>query len=138
MAAFDQRELAVITVELFVPDVDAAVRFYADTLGFETLRVERAQSDGAGIASFAVVALGRAIILIAHESLVGHVGITAGSGEGISVRVMVDDVDALYARARDAGATIVSDIDDRYYGLRDFSIRDPNGFHLRFAAPRRG
>lgn len=132
MAAFDPRELAVLTVELFVPDVEASVRFYADKLGFETLRVEREGGD----ASFAVVALGRAVILIAHESLIGNVGIETGSGHGISVRVMVDDVDAMYARAREAGATVVSEIDDRYYGLRDFSILDLNGFHLRFAAPR--
>jgi uncharacterized glyoxalase superfamily protein PhnB len=133
MAAFDQRELAVITVEMFVPDVDAAVRFYAETLGFQTLRLER-EDD---LANFAVLALGSAVILIAHESLAGHVGIQTGPGLGISTRIMVDDVDAVYARARDAGATIVSEIEDRYYGLRDFSMLDLNGFHLRFAAPRR-
>ncbi len=48
---------------------------------------------------------------------------------------MVDDVDSLYRRATDNDVTIVHDICDRPYGLRDFIIRDPDGFRLRFAAP---
>ncbi len=48
---------------------------------------------------------------------------------------MVDDVDAMYRRATDNDVTIVHDIGDRPYGLRDFIIRDPDGFRLRFAAP---
>ncbi len=48
---------------------------------------------------------------------------------------MVDDVDAMYRRATDNDVTIVHDIGDRDYGLRDFIIRDRDGFRLRFAAP---
>jgi hypothetical protein len=32
------------------------------------------------------------------------------------------------------GARVVSPIGDRYYGLRDFTIADPDGFGLRFAS----
>jgi uncharacterized glyoxalase superfamily protein PhnB len=133
MPNFDRRELAVLTVELFVPDVDASVRFYTEHLGFELLRVE---PEGEA-ATFAVVALGGAVILIAHESLAGGVGLTKGSGHGLSVRVMVDDVDAVYQRVRDLGVDVVAEIGDRYYGLRDFSILDCDGIHLRFASPSR-
>jgi uncharacterized glyoxalase superfamily protein PhnB len=31
------------------------------------------------------------------------------------------------------GARIIVPIADRYYGLRDFIIADPNGFGVRFA-----
>ena len=55
-------------------------------------------------------------------------------GVGIDTRIMVDDVDAMYRRATDNGVTIVHDIGNRPYGLRDFIIRDPDGFRLRFAA----
>ncbi len=37
----DPRELAAITVELFVPDVEASVRFYTERLGFDLIRLER-------------------------------------------------------------------------------------------------
>lgn len=39
----------------------------------------------------------------------------------------VDDVDAIYGRALDAGATLVSDIDDMDYGGRAFACRDLEG-----------
>jgi uncharacterized glyoxalase superfamily protein PhnB len=43
--------------------------------------------------------------------------------------VVVEDVDALYERAKAAGAEIVMEIADQPYGSRDFICRDPEG-HL--------
>ena len=51
-----------------------------------------------------------------------------------NVRVMVSDVDAYWKRANELGARIVVPIADRYYGLRDFTIADPDGFGVRFAS----
>jgi uncharacterized glyoxalase superfamily protein PhnB len=45
------------------------------------------------------------------------------------VAVAVANVDALYARAKAAGAEIVTEIADQDYGSRDFCCRDPEG-HL--------
>jgi uncharacterized glyoxalase superfamily protein PhnB len=50
-----------------------------------------------------------------------------------SVRVMVPDVDHYWKLANEIGAQIVVPIADRYYGLRDFTIADPDGFGVRFA-----
>jgi catechol 2,3-dioxygenase-like lactoylglutathione lyase family enzyme len=50
-----------------------------------------------------------------------------------NVRVMVPDVDDCWRVAGDMGARVVVPIDDRYYGLRDFTIADPDGFGVRFA-----
>ena len=41
--------------------------------------------------------------------------------------VVVDDPDALYERARAAGAEIVRDLFDTDYDSRDFAVRDPEG-----------
>jgi uncharacterized glyoxalase superfamily protein PhnB len=49
---------------------------------------------------------------------------------------MVADVDACWRRANEIGARVVTPIADRYYGLRDFTIADPDGFGVRFASPR--
>ncbi|MEK9969912.1 MAG: VOC family protein, partial [Ferrovibrio sp.] len=46
-----------------------------------------------------------------------------------SVYVVVADVDALFERAKAAGAEIVWGLRDSDYGSRDFSLRDPEG-HL--------
>ena len=43
------------------------------------------------------------------------------------VSIEVDDVDAVYERARAAGAEIIYPITDEEWGLRRFFVRDPNG-----------
>jgi uncharacterized glyoxalase superfamily protein PhnB len=52
-----------------------------------------------------------------------------GGFETQSVYVVVADADAIYARAKAAGAEIVIEIKDEDYGGRDFSCRDLEG-HL--------
>jgi uncharacterized glyoxalase superfamily protein PhnB len=46
---------------------------------------------------------------------------------------MVPDVGAWWRRATGRGARVLAPIADRDYGLRDFTIADPDGFGLRFA-----
>jgi len=50
-----------------------------------------------------------------------------------NIRVMVPKVDDYWHLAMECGARIVVPIGDRYYGLRDFTIADPDGFGVRFA-----
>jgi catechol 2,3-dioxygenase-like lactoylglutathione lyase family enzyme len=50
-----------------------------------------------------------------------------------NVRVMVPNVDDYWSLAKEIGARIIVPIADRYYGLRDFTIADPDGFGVRFA-----
>jgi catechol 2,3-dioxygenase-like lactoylglutathione lyase family enzyme len=50
-----------------------------------------------------------------------------------NIRVMVPNVDDYWQLARACGARIVVPVGDRYYGLRDFTIADPDGFGVRFA-----
>ncbi len=46
---------------------------------------------------------------------------------------MVPDLDARWALARDLGAKVIKPVGDRTYGLRDFTIAEPDGIGLRFA-----
>ena len=46
---------------------------------------------------------------------------------------MVPNVDDYWKLVKEMGAQIVIPIADRYYGLRDFIISDPDGFGVRFA-----
>jgi uncharacterized glyoxalase superfamily protein PhnB len=50
-----------------------------------------------------------------------------GGAETRSISLIVDDADAIYARAKDAGAEILFDIEDKPYGGRDFTCRDLEG-----------
>jgi catechol 2,3-dioxygenase-like lactoylglutathione lyase family enzyme len=51
-----------------------------------------------------------------------------------NIRVMVPRVDDQWRLAHEIGARIVIPIADRYYGLRDFTMADPDGFGVRFAS----
>ena len=48
-----------------------------------------------------------------------------------SIYIGTPDVEAIHARAREAG-TVVSDLFDQDYGSRDFQARDPGGNHWTF------
>ena len=49
--------------------------------------------------------------------------------------VYVDDVDAHFRRARDAGAIIDSEPTNQEYGQREYGARDPEGHRWWFARP---
>jgi uncharacterized glyoxalase superfamily protein PhnB len=52
----------------------------------------------------------------------------------VDLYVDVDQVDQLYASLRDR-VQIVVGLNDTDYGMREFIIRDPNGFWITFGQP---
>ena len=125
--------LAVVAPEFFVRDVDVSVAFYVDVLGFTLVRAE---PEGGPPHNFAVVARGAVEFLFAHEAFLGsetRAALSHPRASGVDIRVMVADVDAVYARARERGAKILHHVKDQMYGLRDFTLADPDGFRIRFA-----
>lgn len=118
---------APLSPELLVPDVDTGVAWYRDVMGFTVDR-----NDAPAQSCFAGLRLGTDVVLLSHVA-----GRETGPDNRIELRFMVDDVDAIYARAKANGATLVRDIRDADYGLREFVVRDPYGFRLRFATPLR-
>lgn len=121
-----------LVTELVVADVRRSAAFYRD-LGFEQLR-----DDG----NFLELSWeGHRLFLLA-ASAAHPVAAQARRAESphpiANVRVMVPDVEGCWRRAGEIGARVVSPIADRYYGLRDFTIADPDGFGVRFASSLRG
>jgi uncharacterized glyoxalase superfamily protein PhnB len=57
----------------------------------------------------------------------------AARSAGNEVMLFVSGVDALYTEHRGRGAPISSELRDQPWGLREYSVRDPNGYILRFA-----
>jgi len=126
----DPKELAPLAVELFVPNVTEAARYYADTLGFTVLRTDPPDEP-----VFAIAHLGEAVVMFMSDRF--YAGARSDldyRGAGVDIRLMVPDVDAVYERIRAAGLEVMHPIGDRDYGLRDFIMRDPFGFRLRFAS----
>lgn len=113
-------------------DCPAAIEFLTQAFGF-TERLRYAMDDGAiGHAELAVDEDTVVYVATACDPL-GH-GTPEESGvrQGL-VCVYVEDCDALFEQARDAGATVVSEPEDQFYGDRTFRVLDPEGYEWNIA-----
>lgn len=115
-----------LAAELLVPDVDTGITWYRDTVGF-TLLFTAAPAQSC----FAELELEGARVLLSHQG-----GVAATPNDAIELRFVVRDVDALEARCKEKGVTFLRPIANQRYGLRDFVVRDPYGFRVRFGTPR--
>jgi catechol 2,3-dioxygenase-like lactoylglutathione lyase family enzyme len=117
-----------LVVEILVLDINRSVAFYR-SLGFELLR------DGG---DFVELTWEDHRLFLAEISAFHDVERTELPRPPefplANVRVMVPNVDECWKLASDVGARIIVPIGDRYYGLRDFTIADPDGFGVRFAS----
>jgi catechol 2,3-dioxygenase-like lactoylglutathione lyase family enzyme len=117
-----------LVTEILVRDIRMSIDFYR-RLGFELLR------DGG---DFVEMTWEEHRLFLAEASAfrgVENVDLPEPSPfPPANVRVMVPDVDQYWALTREIGAEVAVPIGDRYYGLRDFTIRDPDGFGVRFAS----
>jgi catechol 2,3-dioxygenase-like lactoylglutathione lyase family enzyme len=123
METFDQSELeAQGVVEVVVPDLRAALAFYLrlgfvvdrETPGFVTLRWDK---------MFLFVAENRN---------------APTAQRWTNVRIIVPNADVVWQHVNEIGLPVGSPIADRPYGLRDFTVKDPAGFEIRFAEVLRG
>jgi catechol 2,3-dioxygenase-like lactoylglutathione lyase family enzyme len=116
-----------LVTEIFVRDIKRSTDFYC-RLGFELLR------NGGDFVELTWE--GHRLFLAELSALrgIGHVALPAAPRFPLAnIRVMVPNVDDYWRLANEIGAQIIVPIADRYYGLRDFTIADPDGFGVRFA-----
>ena len=105
--------------ELPVPDVAAAVEYYTTKLGF----VPGFVWPESGTTTLAGVNLGDVQVFLVQGT---------ANPEGVSVYFVVGNADELCAAQREHGVPVVEEPADRPYGLRDYAIRDLNGYRLGF------
>jgi len=109
---------AQLAVEIIVPNLTSALTFY-QLIGFV---VER----HAG--TFVSLRWGDSYLFLA-ESAAAPV-----SPRWANIRTIVPNVDEVWKRIIALDVPILRPIGDREYGLRDFVVRDPAGFEVRFAS----
>ena len=108
-----------LVVEIFVRDIKRSTEFYHQ-LGFEVIRDE---------GDFVELSWeGHRLFLDEQKNLP-----EPSDFPQANMRVMVSNVDDYWQLAQKLGARVINPIDNRYYGLRDFTITDPDGFGVRFA-----
>ena len=121
---------------ILVPDVAAALAWYA-SIGFK----EIARYEDDGVVNFGMISFGEAELMLNMHGKPGP--------HDVSLWFYTDRVDELYrllksrqleaaaaaldgGRGTDTGIEFTQDIEDMFYGARQFCIRDPNGFELYF------
>ena len=132
-------DAAIHVLTLAVANLDRAVAFYRDGLGLETRGIVGTQWQGdqdnpAGAVAMFGLEGGVTLALYPRSELAKDAGIAEGrqqSGE-FSIGQLVSspaDVDALLARAEQAGATVTDAPHERPWGIYSGYFRDPDG-HL--------
>ena len=109
-----------LVVEVFVGNLERSIEFYT-SLGFDLV-------DQRG--TFAVLAWERHYYFL--DQLANLTPVTGPPRA--NVRVMVADVDSVWTDCQSKQFPIIAPIADRSYGLRDFTIADPDGFGVRFGS----
>ena len=123
---------------LQVADLQRSRKLYADTLGFT-----ENWFDGEG---FAIVCRDGCTLFLAQKqvevdlrNLAARAARDGYANYDLHFNCEAGTVDGLWAEYRDAGARIADAFAngpiDRDYGIRDFSVIDPDGYELVFGAP---
>jgi uncharacterized glyoxalase superfamily protein PhnB len=112
-------------------DADAAIAWLKDVFGFEEKAVHR---DDAGVVMHGELRLGAGIIMLGQHRPDSWFGTAEPNAETstIGIYVVVEDVDALYARVKERGAELIRELVDQDYGSREFSARDLEGNRWSF------
>lgn len=123
-----------ITAYLLYEDVAGALDWLARAFGFREYGTRMLGPDGK--VNHAAMEVGDSLIMMGcpgpdykNPKRLGHVT------QNLYVRV--DDVDKHFEQAKTAGAVILEEPEDMFYGDRRYGAADPEGHHWYFAQPVR-
>ncbi len=131
-------ELTLSTCFVQVQDPDVALAFYRDMLGLE-VRNDVANEGFRWITVGSAAQPGVSIVITNYlngspddNDMIAAL-IAKGALNGVHFRA--DDLDAAFEKVRAAGAEIVQEPTEQFWGTRDFAVRDPSGNLVRVDQP---
>ena len=131
-------ELTLSTCFVQVSDPDVALAFYRDTLGLE-VRNDVSNQGFRWITVGSAAQPGVSIVITNYlNGSPGDNNVIAGliaKGALNGVHFRADDLDAAFEKVRAAGAEIVQEPTEQFWGTRDFAVRDPSGNLVRIDQP---
>jgi catechol 2,3-dioxygenase-like lactoylglutathione lyase family enzyme len=131
--------LSITHTPVFCTDLDAALAFYTQRLGFEVaqdvpmgpeMRWLTVRAPGDPGHELLLAAIGHHIPPADRQAMTEIV-----AKGGLPVFLQVDDLDKTFESLRAAGTEILQEPADQPYGVRDAAVRDPSGNHLRLSQP---
>ena len=127
-------ELTLSTCFIQVHDPDTALTFYRDVLGLE-VRKDVANEGFRWITVGSTAQPDVSIVLTNYlngspddNDMIAAL-IAKGALNGVHFHA--DDLDATFAKIRAAGAEVVQEPTEQFWGTKDFAIRDPSGNLVR-------
>lgn len=118
-------EIQEVYPYLRVHSAAEAIDFYARAFD---AREQFRLTEPSGRIGHAEIRLGSSTLMLSDEYPDrGIRGPRSLGGTTFSIHLHVDDVDAAYAQAVSAGATVVRPLQDQFYGERSGTVRDPFG-----------
>ena len=118
-----------ITPYLGINEAAQAIEFYQKAFGASVLMRLDMPDGGVGHAELRI---GKAVIMLGtpcDETALRN----PDTHPSVGLHLYVTDVDKSFQRALDAGAAVVSEVKDQFYGDRSGTLKDPYG-HLWFLA----
>ena len=134
MSALANNITATIIPGMHYRDAAAAIEWLCKAFGFEKQAV---YTDDNGVVQHAQLTFGNGMIMVGskRDSEFGRLlkqPDEIGGRETQCPYIVVTDADAVYERAKAAGAEILIEIKTQDYGGRDFICRDPEGHMWSF------
>lgn len=113
-----------VTPYLIVKNAAAALEFYKTAFGaVEIVRMQEGDRVG-----HAEILIGDSHVMLADQyPEIGAMAPEPGNRPPVSMMLYVPDVDAVFARAVEAGATVERPLANQFYGDRTGGIMDPFG-----------
>jgi uncharacterized glyoxalase superfamily protein PhnB len=127
---------SALTSALCYRDPKAALKFLEAAFGFELVMLIE---DHEGNLAHAEMSFGGGLVMIGNEWTAQHKSPASIDGFNTqSVHIHLEgDIDAHCERARAAGAEILMEPADQFYGDRTYRCRDPEGHFWTVGAPVR-
>ena len=119
-----------ITPYLYYRDVDRAMTFLSKAFGFKALGAR--MRDASGRTNHAAMKLGAGVVMMGRPGAAYRNPKSLGQATQC-LYVSVANADALYDRARRAGALGLAEPADTEYGHRRCGVKDPEGHEWYFA-----
>jgi PhnB protein len=121
-----------ITPHLVVNDAAGAIEFYKKAFGAQ--EIHRMPMPSGDKLMHAMIRIGDSFIMMADEFPdMKCVGPKSLGGSPVTLHLYVNDVDAAFKRAVDAGCTVSMPLDDMFWGDRYGKVVDPYGHHWSLA-----
>lgn len=117
---------------LYARDAPALIRFLVDVVGFRAVADHRSGEHDERVDHAELAWPEGGAVMLGSVKENGQ----ATSPGSLGVYVVTDDPDAVYHRAKEAGAEIVMAPTDTDYGSRDCAFRDPEGNCWNFGTYR--